>query len=364
LTNAQGCDSIATLQLTVKSPSFSTTAISVCSTNLPYSWNAKSYNAGGTYKDTLTNSQGCDSIATLQLTVKSLSFSTTSISICSTALPYTWNSKTYNAAVTYKDTLTNAQGCDSIATLQLTVKSPSFSTTAISVCSTNLPYSWNAKSYNAGGTYKDTLTNAQGCDSIATLQLTVKNPSYSTTAISLCSTNLPYSWHSKTYNSAGTYKDTLTNAQGCDSIATLQLTVKSPSYSTTAISVCSTNLPYSWHSKTYNSAGTYKDTLTNAQGCDSIATLQLTVKSPSYSTTAISVCSTNLPYSWHSKTYNSAGTYKDTLTNAQGCDSIATLQLTVKSPSYSTQPSAFARLIFLIAGMPKAIMQEVLTKTP
>lgn len=47
--------------------------------------------------------------------------STTNITICPNALPYTWNGKTLNVAGTLKDTLTNAAGCDSIATLNLTV---------------------------------------------------------------------------------------------------------------------------------------------------------------------------------------------------------------------------------------------------
>jgi gliding motility-associated-like protein len=336
LVNAQGCDSIATLELTVKSVSISNTTISICPSTLPYSWNGKIYNATGTYKDTLVNAQGCDSIATLELTVKSVSSSNTAISICPSSLPYSWNGKTYNVAGIYKDTLVNAQGCDSIATLELTVKTLSFSTTQMSICPSSVPYSWNGKSYNVAGTYKDTLVNAQGCDSIATLELTVKTVSTSNTAISICPSSVPYSWNGKIYNVAGTYKDTLVNAQGCDSIATLELTVKSISTSTTNVSICNSSLPYSWNGKTYNFGGIYKDTLLNSQGCDSIATLQLTVKSVSTSTTAISICPSSVPYSWNGKVYNLTGIYKDTLVNAQGCDSIATLQLMVKSPSNST----------------------------
>ncbi|MDD4990806.1 MAG: hypothetical protein PHR83_01115, partial [Paludibacter sp.] len=336
LTNAQGCDSIATLQLTIKTASFSTTPISICNSALPYNWNGRTYTATGTYKDTLTNAQGCDSIATLQLTVKSASFSTTQTSICASSLPYVWNGRTYTTGGTYQDTLVNARGCDSIATLQLTVKTASFSTTPISICPSSLPYNWNGKSYNAGGTYKDTLTNSLGCDSIATLQLTIKSVSTSTTPISICNSSLPYVWNGRTYTATGTYKDTLVNAQGCDSIATLQLTVKAASFSTTPISICNSALPYSWNGKTYNTGGTYQDTLTNAQGCDSIATLELTVKAASFSTTQTSICPSALPYNWNGKSYTIGGTYQDTLTNAQGCDSIATLQLTVKTASTST----------------------------
>jgi uncharacterized Fe-S radical SAM superfamily protein PflX len=50
---------------------------------------------GGTYNVTLVNSVGCDSVATLNLTVKATSTSVTNESICPTHLPYSWNSNTY-----------------------------------------------------------------------------------------------------------------------------------------------------------------------------------------------------------------------------------------------------------------------------
>ncbi|MBP1677809.1 MAG: hypothetical protein H6Q20_2368, partial [Bacteroidetes bacterium] len=336
LTNTVGCDSIATLDLTVKAESYSTTKVDICSKEAPYIWNGKSYSLTGIYKDTLTNAAGCDSIATLELTVKTESYSTTKVDICSKEAPYLWHGKSYSLSGIYKDTLTNAAGCDSIATLELTVKAESYSTTKVDICSKDAPYLWNGKSYLSTGIYKDTLINAVGCDSIATLELTVKAESYSTSTIAICSKEAPYIWNGKSYSFTGIYKDTLINAVGCDSIATLELTVKAESYSTTAIAICSKEAPYIWNGKFYSSTGIYKDTLVNAAGCDSIATLELTVKAESFSTTTIAICSKEAPYIWHGKSYLSTGIYKDTLINAAGCDSIATLELTVKTESYST----------------------------
>src|SRR5439155_1635012 len=148
--------------------------IAVCPAQLPYNWNGNIYNAAGSYNDTLVNAAGCDSVATLLLTVKSFSSSTTNISICPAQLPYNWNGNIYNAAGSYNDTLVNATDCDSVAMLLLTVKSFSSSTSNISICPAQLPYNWNGNSYNAAGSYLDTLVNAAGCDSVATLALTVK----------------------------------------------------------------------------------------------------------------------------------------------------------------------------------------------
>lgn len=48
------------------------------------------------------------------------------------------------------------------------------SITAIAACSGNLPYLWNGNAYDTAGTYYYDTTNAAGCDSVATLVLTIK----------------------------------------------------------------------------------------------------------------------------------------------------------------------------------------------
>jgi gliding motility-associated-like protein len=51
------------------------------------------------------------------------------------------------------------------------------STTNTTICNNQLPYSWNGQTYNAAGTYNVTLTAVSGCDSVATLVLSLSaNP--------------------------------------------------------------------------------------------------------------------------------------------------------------------------------------------
>ena len=336
LINAAGCDSVATLNLQVNSTTNSTTNASVCSNLLPYVWNGNNYNASGTYTVTLVNGSGCDSVATLNLLVKATSASTTNAAVCNNLLPYVWNGNNYNASGTYTVTLLNSVGCDSVATLNLQVKLTTTSTSNASICSNLLPYVWNGNNYNASGTYSITFVNSAGCDSIATLNLLVKSTSSSSTNKAICSASLPYIWNGNSYNTAGTYSVVLVNAGGCDSTATLVLTISSSTVSSTGITVCNKNLPYRWNGNNYNAAGVYTVTLVNAVGCDSIATLILGVISGSSSTTNTTICSSVLPYSWNGRLYNATGNYSVTLVNAAGCDSVANLALTVKqvvSPS-------------------------------
>jgi large repetitive protein len=262
-----------TLIFTSKAPSTSTSNVAICPTQLPYSWNGSRASAG-TYTFTTTNAAGCDSVATLNLTVKATTTSTSNIAICPTQLPYSWNGSRASAG-TYTFTTTNAAGCDSVATLNLTLKATSTSTSNIAICPTQLPYSWNGSRASAG-TYTFTTTNAAGCDSVATLNLTLKAASTSTSNVAICPTQLPYSWNGSRA-SAGTYTFTTTNAAGCDSVATLNLTVKATSTSSTNITICSNQLPNSWNGLTFTAAGTQTANLTNSVGCDSAATLVLTV---------------------------------------------------------------------------------------
>ncbi len=99
--------------------------------------------------------------------------SITTISICSSASPYTWNGVNYTTSGAKTYTTTNSQGCDSVATLNLTINMPTSSTDSITINSNQLPYSWNGLTFNVAGTQTANLTSAAGCDSAATLTLSV-----------------------------------------------------------------------------------------------------------------------------------------------------------------------------------------------
>src|ERR1019366_9220518 len=124
-----------------------------------------------TYTDTLTGVNGCDSIVTLNLTVRQLSSRFINATICSNS-SYPFNGQNLNTAGTYTDTLTGANGCDSIVTLTLTVNQITASTINASICAGG-DYNFNGQFLTTGGTYHDTLTGSNGCDSIVPLNLTV-----------------------------------------------------------------------------------------------------------------------------------------------------------------------------------------------
>lgn len=126
-----------------------------------------------TATDTLLNSAGCDSVITLNLTVKHSSTWVDTIVACDSiqwidGITYTANNNTAT------HTLINAVGCDSIITLNLTINQPDTGIDVVTACDS---YTWiDGITYNkSNSTATHTLVNAFGCDSIVTLKLTINS---------------------------------------------------------------------------------------------------------------------------------------------------------------------------------------------
>ena len=314
---ADGCDSTATLNLTINQSTTSSTSITACNT---YNWNGTDYTVSGSYPFTTTNANNCDSVATLILTINHSSTSSTSITACDT---YNWNGTDYTVSGSYPFTTTNASGCDSVATLILIINHSSTSSTRITACNS---YRWNGTDYTVSGSYPFTTTNASGCDSVATLILTIYLSTSTSSVVSTCDN---YTWNDSTYYISGIYTFTSTNPNGCALVSTLNLTIKNSTSSSIDITECNS---YLWNGTTYTESGMYSFSTNNASGCDSTATLNLTINNSTTSSTDITSCNS---YLWNGTTYTASGVYTHISTNANNCILTATLNLTITHPTSS-----------------------------
>jgi hypothetical protein len=269
---------------------------------MPLGWGNLVITEPGTYTRTgFTNIYGCDSSITMYFTVRPSSNTVTNLTICETQLPYTWNGLVFTAADTQTATgFTNISSCDSSATLNLSVI-PATSVTNITICPLQLPYTWNGLTFTAAGTQTATgFTNINGCDSSATLVLTVNSNVTGTDVQAACGS---YTWiDGNTYsanNNTATY--TLTGSSGCDSVVTLNLTINNPTTGTDVQTACGS---YTWiDGNTYtanNNTATY--TLSGSSGCDSVVTLNLQITEiNTQATTSGAVCTateTGAEYQW------------------------------------------------------------------
>lgn len=129
------------------------------------------YSDNSTATYALTGSLGCDSIVTLNLTMK---YSSTEIDARSECSPYTWmDGNIYTAdesAATH--TIQNAAGCDSVITLNLTILEATSATQTETALDA---YTWpvNNQTYTSSGQYTAVIPNVAGCDSTITLDLTL-----------------------------------------------------------------------------------------------------------------------------------------------------------------------------------------------
>ena len=337
-----GCDSLATLNVTVNPTLLSSTDITICDSQLPYTWNGLNFSAAGSQTATLTSAvTGCDSLATLNLSVNSTLLSSTDTTVCDTEIPFDWNGLTFTTTESQTVSLVSAvSGCDSLATLNVTVNPTLLSTTDTTVCDTEIPFDWNGLTFAAAGSQTATLTSAvTGCDSLATLNVTVNPTLLSDTDTTVCDTELPFDWNGLSFAAAGSQTATLTSAvTGCDSLATLNVTVNPTLLSTTDTTVCDTEVPFDWNGITFTTTESQTATLTSAvTGCDSLATLNVTVNPTLLSSTDITICDSQLPYTWNGLNFSAAGSQTATLTSAvTGCDSLATLNLSVNSTLLSS----------------------------
>jgi len=314
-----GCDSVAVLELEIMSDTDSYDAVSSCES---YEWNGESYTESGLYEYHTANAVGCDSVAMLDLLIQAPSSSQESISSCEV---YEWNGELYTESGQYDYHTENAAGCDSTAVLTLDISSDTESYESFSSCES---YTWNGETYTESGLYDYHTDNAVGCDSTTTLDLTISDVTTSIATISSCE---HYEWNEEVYTESGQYDFHASNSMDCDSIATLVLTILSSSTSEVSHSACSS---YEWNGELYTESGTYEQLTTNVVGCDSTMMLNLTILEDTESYELRSSCE---EYEWNGQLYTESGTYTYSTSNTVGCDSLASLELSILVASTSEE---------------------------
>lgn len=286
-----------------------------------FDWHGATYTVSGDYTYTIIDgaSNGCDSIDRLRLTIcQSYNFSETK-SVCDSLL---WQGKWRTTSGDYTEKYTTVHGCDSVYTLHLTVRKSTAATDVQTACDT---FRWiDGATYTASNsTATHLLTNAAGCDSLVTLNLTLNRTQFADTTAVECAS---FVWHGKTYTQSGIYKDTISGGAtcGCDSIATLKLTILPVAFGDTA--AVAEGASFFWHGKTYSVAGEYRDTLAAqaANGCDSVVTLELAFCTP-YRFEQDSVACDSL--FWQGEWRTTSGDYAKPYRTAAGCDSVYVLHL-------------------------------------
>src|SRR5258705_357146 len=282
-----------------------------------------------TITDTVEGNNSSDMIRTLTIAVNPLLTSTQNITVCASQLPYTWLGHVFNGAATITDTVAGNNSCDTIRTLTLAVNPLLTSTQNITVCASQLPYTWLGHVFNGAATITDTVAGNNSCDTIRTLILAVNPLLTSTQNITVCANQLPYTWLGHVFNGAATITDTVACNNSCDTIRTLTLAVNPLLTSTQNIFNYTTTTEISSLSQHDTLPISITDTVAGNNSCDTIRTLTLAVNPLLTSTQNITVCASQLPYTWLGHVFNGAATITDTVAGNNSCDTIRTLTLAI-----------------------------------
>ena len=323
-----GCDSLVTIHIDVNQTYSTSETHAICqggSYSLPWGGSATT---GGDYTHTYPSQVGCDSLVTIHIDVNQTYSTSETHAICqggSYSLP--WGGSATSGG-DYTHTYPSLAGCDSLVTIHIDVNQTYSTSETHAICqggSYSLPWGGSATS---GGDYTHTYPSQVGCDSLVTIHIDV-NQTYSTSEThAICqggSYSLPWGGSATT---GGDYTHTYSSVAGCDSLVTIHIDLNPVPHTDQNASICqggTFNFP--WGGST-TQAGNYSHTYQTNAGCDSVATIHLSV-SPAYHTSSnASICqgsSYTLPWG---QVVNSSGTYTHTYTTAQQCDSIVSVVVT------------------------------------
>ena len=321
--NMDGCDSIDQLNLTIRTAGYTNTRRVECNS---YLWHGVNCTATGLYTY-VDSTSACESVEILFLTIRNCGNvnavapetanrqslrarkSVLDTTVCDF---FVWDvdGQTYTTSGTYQ-----ANG----ETLLLTVNSTAFGNDD-TVIYEDTQISWNGLSLNrdtvVASLFADAATN--GCDSVATLYL--KTVPRIVEDVEACDS---YSW----YRNGQTYTTSTTVE---DFPVTLNLIIK---HATSSVAHCEACENYRWENGITYVASTTAPSLvaTNADGCDSVITLNLTIN---HASSGIDERTENGSYTWiNGQTYTSDAVAQYTIEdgNAAGCDSLVVLALTIVS---------------------------------
>ncbi len=308
-----------------------------------YNFGSQTINTAGSYSEVFINSDGCDSLVNLSLTISPIYSLNQSISLCAGESLQIGNSN-YTQSGNYQTILTSQAGCDSTIYTQLTILSPQVTSDQQTICQ-GQNYNFGSQTLNTAGSYSEVFINSDGCDSLVNLSLTI-SPIYSLNqSISLCAGESLQIGNSN-YTQSGNYQTILTSQAGCDSTIYTQLTILSPQVTSDQQTICQ-GQNYNFGSQTLNTAGSYSEVFINSDGCDSLVNLSLTI-SPIYSLNqSISLCAGESLQIGNSN-YTQSGNYQTILTSQAGCDSTINTQLTILGPLVTSEQQTICEGNYLV----------------
>ncbi|MDH3651124.1 MAG: hypothetical protein OEQ53_15670, partial [Saprospiraceae bacterium] len=288
--------------------------------------NDKPYFEEGVFSDTIPvfDPGTCDSVFIITLSINPVFDTLIADTVCASEI-YVFGDTTLEESGFYIDTLTSAQGCDSIVRLVLTVHPIFTRVREVEICAGDTLFV-GPIFHTEQGIYFDTLQTSFGCDSVIISDVSVLDTFISVTDVALCFGE-SFEFRGAIYDESGTYVDAFQTLEGCDSLFILNLTIPSSDLYVFTKDICVGDTVLVGDTF-YTEPGTYMDSLVTGKGCDSIVMLTLGTVDLFEVEFDFEICQGDTIF-FGDDTLTAPGIYLDSLTAAGGCDSIVKVRLNV-----------------------------------
>ncbi len=281
----------------------------------------------GFYSDTLVSVTGCDSISTLDLTViPSIPATDDGRFEACTGVLLSYLGVDYPLAGRYRDTLTSAQGCDSIVTFIISYRPVLEEDIGLQLVCPGDEFPFLGDTYGPGE-HNIMLQTQEGCDSTVTFEVGFFNTPSSDLGTLMTCPAVPLEVNGQLFDTPGPHMMTLPSSQGCDSTVTFFLEFDDiPMVDDGTMFTCP-DQPIDLFGNTYDTEGTFQETLQTPEGCDSI--VQFTVEFFDTPTTDLGqlVTCPSVPVRVNDQDFGTEGEHMVVLASADGCDSTVVFEV-------------------------------------
>ena len=302
------------------------------------------FHTPGTYEHMDQTEFGCEKLVRLILTNYDTYETPITRHFCQ-GESYDFYGQQLTSSGTYYHTLNSVHQCDSVIKLNLIMDARYEYDIYESTCEGGIGYWFDGAYRTEEGQYTYYGETTKGCDSIVTLNLTLTEYNSKTYNVELCQDQYTWASNGQTYTQSGTYYDTLSYPNTCDSTLRLNLTLKSGDFIIEDAFSCD---EYHWKNDYYgvdmvfNTEGHHEKTVQyiNTQGCPSEVTLRLDITDHDETEFTVTQDLSCDSYYWdpqgkpfegdQTMDFTHTGTYTRTYKNVNDCDSIVTMHINME----------------------------------
>ena len=321
LPSTVGCDTLLVILLEEGSNIEETLEDEICpGTSIEI--NGEEYNDVGTYQQLIPASIGCDTVLNIILTEMAASEGSTDAEVC-IGETIEINGENYDAAGTYEQTLTGSNGCDSILTITITETPLINSSVEENICA-GTSVTINNETYDDAGMYEQILVNADGCDTLLTINITSTETTSDSLSYVLCDQE-EVEINGENYSDEGDYEQILSGSNGCDSILSIFILESESTSTDNMVTLCEGDTLFTEDNIIFTE-GTFQDIFASLSGCDSVVNYTVTF-APSYQEIIDVEINSGDIITINGEDFSAYGQYNQTLSTVDGCDSIITINV-------------------------------------